>query len=69
GAASGYEPAATLFRDAANGLRDNPDSVPIRINAWLTVYSQTMDTLVRERALTELEALGVEIQEGEDGEP
>ncbi|MFO7031339.1 hypothetical protein B9T07_15345 [Limnospira fusiformis CCALA 023] len=66
--ASGYEPAANLFRDAANTLRDNPDSVPIRINAWLTVYSQTMDTLVRERALTELEALGVEIQEGEDGE-
>ncbi|MBS0016029.1 MAG: hypothetical protein KFF72_06635, partial [Arthrospira sp. SH-MAG29] len=66
--ASGYEQAANLFRDAANTLRDNPDSVPIRINAWLTVYSQTTDTLVRERALTELEALGVEIQEGEDGE-
>lgn len=62
------EPIAAQFQRAANSLRENPDSERIRINAWLTVYSQTTDTLVKERAVTELEALGVEIQEGEDGE-
>jgi hypothetical protein len=62
------EALAARFREAAAILRENPDNKMIRINAWLTVYSQTTDPVVRKRAIAELEALGVQIEQGEDGQ-
>jgi len=62
------EELAPRFREAAATLRENPDNKMIRINAWLTVYSQTTDPVVQKRAIAELQALGVQIEAEEDGQ-
>ena len=59
---------APQFRQAAAALQQNPDNRQVRLNAWLSVYYQTTDELVRQRATQELLALGAKREIGEDGE-
>lgn len=63
-----YSDFAPQFRQAAEALRQNPDHLLVRLNAWLSVYYQTTDELVRQRATQELLALGAKQEIGEDGE-
>ncbi len=59
---------APQFRQAAAALQQNQDHQQVRFNAWLSVYYQTTDALVRERATQELLNLGATINTGENGE-
>lgn len=63
-----YQDFAPQFRQAAQTLKENPDNPLVRINAWLSVYSQVTDQRVQERALQELLKLGVKPQVGADGQ-
>jgi len=65
---SGYPDFARQFRAAAEVLRQNPDNLQVRLNAWLSVYYQTTDKLVRQRATQELLALGAKKEITEEGE-
>nr|WP_228055984.1 hypothetical protein [Microcoleus sp. LEGE 07076] len=58
---------APIFRATADYLRRDPDSVQVRFNAWSTVYYQTTDKLVRQRAKQALVKLGVQVQKDKDG--
>lgn len=58
---------AQSFRATAEFLRRDPDSVPVRFNAWSTVYYQTTDKLVRQRAKQALVKLGARVQKDRDG--
>lgn len=58
---------APLFRATAEYLRRDPDSVPVRFNAWSTVYAQTTDKLVRQRAKEALVKLGAQVKKDKDG--
>ncbi|MEG4033995.1 hypothetical protein QUA03_09220 [Microcoleus sp. S36b_A4] len=58
---------APMFRATAEYLRRDPDSVPVRFNAWSTVYAQTTDKLVRQRARQALVKLGAQVQKDQDG--
>ncbi|WP_293334980.1 MULTISPECIES: hypothetical protein [unclassified Microcoleus] len=58
---------APVFRATAEFLRRDPDSVPVRFNAWSTVYYQTTDKLVRQRAKQALVKLGARVQKDRDG--
>ncbi|MEG4804270.1 hypothetical protein QUB63_25680 [Microcoleus sp. ARI1-B5] len=58
---------APIFRATADFLRRDPDSVPVRFNAWSTVYYQTTDKLVRLRAKQALVKLGARVQKDRDG--
>ncbi|MEG4117489.1 hypothetical protein QUA43_08450 [Microcoleus sp. N9_B4] len=58
---------APLFRATAEYLRRDPDSVPVRFTAWSTVYAQTTDKLVRQRAKQALVKLGAQVQKDQDG--
>ncbi|MEG4484912.1 hypothetical protein [Microcoleus sp. D2_18a_B4] len=58
---------APRFRATAEFLRRDPDSVPVRFNAWSTVYAQTTDKLVRQRARQALVKLGAQVQKDQDG--
>jgi hypothetical protein len=58
---------APIFRATAEYLRRDPDSVPVRFIAWNTVYSQTTDKLVRQRAKQALVKLGAQVQKDKDG--
>ncbi|MEG4232183.1 hypothetical protein QUA40_08730 [Microcoleus sp. Pol11C3] len=58
---------APLFRATAEYLRRDPDSVPVRFTAWSTVYAQTTDKLVRQRAKQALVKLGAQVQKDKDG--
>jgi len=58
---------APLFRATAEYLRRDPDSVPVRFNAWSTVYAQTTDKLVRQRAKQALVKLGAQVKKDKDG--
>lgn len=58
---------APLFRATAEFLRRDPDSVLVRFNAWSTVYYQTTDKLVRQRAKQALVKLGARVQKDRDG--
>ncbi|MCC3475048.1 MAG: hypothetical protein JGK30_22110 [Microcoleus sp. PH2017_40_RAT_O_B] len=58
---------APLFRATAEFLRRDPDSVSVRFNAWSTVYYQTTDKLVRQRAKQALVKLGARVQKDRDG--
>jgi len=58
---------APMFRATAEYLRRDPDSVPVRFNAWSTVYAQTTDKLVRQRAKQALVKLGAQVQKDQDG--
>ena len=63
-----YPDFARQFRQAASVLRENPDNQLVRLNAWLSVYYQTSDELVQQRATQELLTLGAKKEIGEDGE-
>ncbi|MEG5041426.1 MULTISPECIES: hypothetical protein [unclassified Microcoleus] len=58
---------AQMFRATAEYLRRDPDSVPVRFTAWSTVYAQTTDKLVRQRAKQALVKLGAQVQKDKDG--
>ena len=58
---------APIFRATAEYLRRDPDSVPVRFTAWSTVYYQTTDKLVRQRAKQALVKLGARVQKDSDG--
>ncbi|WP_373534886.1 hypothetical protein [Microcoleus sp.] len=58
---------APIFRATADFLRRDPDSVPVRFNAWSTVYAQTTDKLVRQRAKQALVKLGAQVKKDKDG--
>ena len=58
---------APIFRATAEYLRRDPDSVSVRFIAWNTVYSQTTDKLVRQRAKQALVKLGAQVQKDKDG--
>ncbi|MBW3586306.1 MAG: hypothetical protein KY448_10835 [Cyanobacteria bacterium 0813] len=58
---------APVFRATAEYLRRDPDSVPVLFNAWSTVYYQTTDKLVRQRAKQALVKLGAQVQKDKDG--
>ena len=58
---------APVFRATAEYLRRDPDSVPVLFNAWSTVYAQTTDKLVRQRAKQALVKLGAQVQKDKDG--
>ena len=58
---------APIFRATAEYLRRDPDSVPVRFTAWSTVYYQTTDKLVRQRAKQALVKLGARVQKDRDG--
>ncbi len=63
-----YPELATQFRQGAEVLQQNPDNLLVRLNAWLSVYYQTTDELVRQRATQELLTLGAKQEITEDGE-
>lgn len=58
---------AQMFRATAEYLRRDPDSVPVLFTAWSTVYAQTTDKLVRQRAKQALVKLGAQVQKDKDG--
>ncbi|MBD2009196.1 hypothetical protein NDI40_03085 [Microcoleus vaginatus ZQ-A3] len=58
---------APMFRATAEYLRRDADSVPVRFTAWSTVYAQTTDKLVRQRAKQALVKLGAQVQKDKDG--
>lgn len=58
---------AQMFRATAQYLRRDPDSVPVRFTAWSTVYAQTTDKVVRQRARQALVKLGAQVQKDKDG--
>lgn len=58
---------APMFRATAQYLRRDPDSVPVRFTAWNTVYTQTTDKLVRQRAKQALVKLGAQVQKDKNG--
>jgi len=58
---------APIFRATAEYLRRDPDSVLVRFNAWSTVYYQTTDKLVRQRAKQALVKLGAVVRKDKDG--
>ena len=58
---------APRFRATAEYLRRDPDSVPVRFTAWNTVYTQTTDKLVRQRAKQALVKLGAQVQKDQNG--
>jgi len=58
---------APMFRATAEYLRRDPDSVPVRFAAWSTVYAQTTDKLVRQRAKQALVKLGAQVQKDKNG--
>lgn len=58
---------APMFRATANFLRRDPDSVPVRFAAWSTVYYQTNDKFVRQKAKQALVKLGAKVRKDKDG--
>ena len=58
---------APVFRSTAEYLRRDPDSVSVRFTAWSTVYAQTTDKLVRQRAKQALVKLGAQVQKDKNG--
>ena len=59
---------APMFRATAEYLRRDPDSVPVRFAAWSTIYAQTTDKLVRQRAKQALVKLGAQVQKDKNGQ-
>ena len=57
---------APLFQQIAAFLRKDPDSVPVRLQAWSTIYAQAaqvQDKQTQERAKQEIKKLGWELQD------
>ncbi|MEM9244136.1 MAG: hypothetical protein AAGA67_00125 [Cyanobacteria bacterium P01_F01_bin.153] len=55
----GQESYGPFFRETAEFLRNNPDSTEVQIFGWQTVYVEAVDEPIRQRALQELEKLGL----------
>ncbi len=53
-----YERSAAQFRDTAQSLRENPNSLLARFRGWSDVFASAVDDRVRERAIRELVNLG-----------
>ena len=56
-----YEALAPLFQQTVEFLRRDPNSVPVRFNAWMSIYYQAgvvRDKTTQERAKREILALG-----------
>jgi hypothetical protein len=61
-----YEEFAPIFWETVEFLRRDPNSVPVRFQAWQSVFYQAVaanDKQTQERAKREIRALGGEIQE------
>jgi hypothetical protein len=58
---------APLFRETAKFLREDPDDTLVRFLAWSSVYDETKDKLVRERAKQALLGLGAKIRKDKAG--
>ncbi|AFY39773.1 hypothetical protein Lepto7376_3584 [[Leptolyngbya] sp. PCC 7376] len=59
--------AALRSKDTAAFLVRDPRSVRAQVTAWVTLLSSARDNVTRQRALSELEALGVELTLNENG--
>ncbi|UBF25804.1 hypothetical protein K9N68_30370 [Kovacikia minuta CCNUW1] len=54
-----------IFQQVVDFLRKDPDSVPVRLQSWATIYSQAAevkDKQTQERAKQEIEKLGWQLQ-------
>ena len=54
-----------IFRQVADFLRQDPNSVPVRLQSWATIYSQAAqvkDKQTQTRAQQEIEKLGWELE-------
>lgn len=49
---------ADFFQRTADFLRSDPNNVPVRFYAWMTVYQEAVDVPIRKRAEDELLLLG-----------
>ncbi|OCQ92442.1 hypothetical protein BCD67_07205 [Oscillatoriales cyanobacterium USR001] len=58
---------APLFRQTARFLREDPDNTLVRFQAWSSVYYETNDKLVRDRAKQALLSLGARMRKDEAG--
>jgi hypothetical protein len=58
---------APIFRNTAEFLRRDPDSIQVRFMSWSSVYAQTKDKFVRMRAKQALVKLGAQVQKDKDG--
>ena len=58
---------APIFRNTAEFLRRDPDSVQVRFMSWSSVYAQTKDKVVRSRARKALVKLGAQVRKDKDG--
>lgn len=58
---------ADFFQGTANFLHNDPDSVPVRFYAWLSVYQEAVDAPIRKRAEDELLLLGAVRRQLPDG--
>lgn len=65
------EALAPLFQQIADFLRKDPNSIPVRLQSWVTIYGQALqvkDKQTQERAKQEIRKLGYEL-EIKDGQP
>ncbi|MFO8040576.1 MAG: hypothetical protein R6U67_14160 [Sodalinema sp.] len=62
-----YADFASYYRQTAQWLRDNPDSLRARFIGWQEVYFNATDESVKERAISELENLGAQVIRQDDG--
>ncbi len=56
---------APIFREVANFLRKDPNSVPVRLQSWATIFAQAAqvkDEQTQARAKQEIEKLGWQLQ-------
>ena len=63
----GSENSASLSRQTAQFLEQNPDSVSAQISAWVLVLQNAVDEETRQRARDRIESLGGEIIPNPDG--
>ncbi|MBW4682082.1 MAG: hypothetical protein KME19_18470 [Microcoleus vaginatus WJT46-NPBG5] len=63
-----YSSLAPLYRNTAEFLRQDPDSIDVRFRSWAEVYSQAVDKRVQQRAEQEIYKLGGQIKRNEKGE-
>lgn len=66
-ATESYADFASYYRQTAQWLRDNPDSLQARFIGWQEVYFNATDESVKERAIAELEDLGAQVIRQDDG--
>ncbi len=71
--AESIDPQLTkLFRNTANFLREDPNSLPVRVNSWASIWVEAIaarDQQTQARAKAELAKLGYTVQINEKGQP